>query len=301
MKKTLCIVLAVLMIVGLFSGCAREKEPLRICVDLDYVSWSQYHAADAMKIFLSRVKDLGGPEDVVLDVIPESGVERDTAITRLRTEIMAGEGPDLFIMACDDGTSWKAEALFPIPEKAMENGMFLSLDPYIEDEKFAQWDKLMPQVMAAGRDEYGQQIVPIAYAIPLTFYLESDVPEKPGVETAWQEMLEDKTDVLTAAASWYHTKALTLESEQDDHIEYALGELADYENEELLFTEEELLQRVREILELKKQWTPDMPPDVPVHYQTRVGISYDGFGSYSQTYADNVDPFNGIRPEDPKT
>ena len=32
MKKAICILLSVLIFAGLFSGCSREKEPLRITI-----------------------------------------------------------------------------------------------------------------------------------------------------------------------------------------------------------------------------------------------------------------------------
>ncbi len=49
---------------------------------------------------------------------------------------MSGKGPDVFIVACPGGVfNNPSEALFAVPEKAMQNGLFLTLDDYIENRK----------------------------------------------------------------------------------------------------------------------------------------------------------------------
>ncbi|MBP3704835.1 MAG: hypothetical protein J6I98_04790 [Clostridia bacterium] len=128
----------------------------------------------------------------MLDVLPASGPERANALKRLRTEIMAGEGPDVFIMLCAGGFN-SGEAFFQVPEKAMKNGLFLPLYEYLENAQFMEWDKQTAVIMAVGRDEYGQQLLPMAYTLPLTYYRASDIESvKPGAETTWDDMLADE-------------------------------------------------------------------------------------------------------------
>ena len=115
-------------------GDTESKNPLRICVDLGTT------APDSMMLtdFINRLKDKAGVGDVVVEVIPPyddsrgvpNTVERKTVLARLRTEVMAGEGPDVFIMRYTpywtiaegglmendyEGT----DCLFRYPEKAM--------------------------------------------------------------------------------------------------------------------------------------------------------------------------------------
>lgn len=63
--------------------------------------------------------------------LPTEGAERDNAITRLKTEIMAGKGPDLFLCEQDTyaidgmgyyGTAMTSDPFFTFPEKAMKTG-----------------------------------------------------------------------------------------------------------------------------------------------------------------------------------
>ncbi|MBQ2669028.1 MAG: extracellular solute-binding protein [Clostridia bacterium] len=295
MKKTLCILLAVLMIIGLFSGCAGEPDPLRICVDVDAVNY-QRTCDSTVQEFVEALGMLGGPTDVELDIIPAEASARGSAIQRIRTEIMSGQGPDVFIVLCSAGLNG-CESLFPIPEKIMENNLFLPLDEYMEDAQFTDWNKQIKAVMEAGRNEYGQQIIPLTYTMPITFYRASDVSEKPGKETTWQDMLSDETGVLATAGTWYHMDENVSALYTGAYLEYILGNLADYENEELLFTEEELYQRTTEVLELKEAYEDGQYADVPTHFQTRMRIGYQNIEPDDWT----KDVCRGIYHHEPQT
>lgn len=103
-----------------------------------------------------------GTEFVALtETIPSGGQDRNTLLTRVKTEIMAGKGPDVFLL-CNENRS-DIEYLFPFPQKAMKNHLLLPLDDYIENAEYMEWDKLLPIVMDAGRNEEGQQILPLTF------------------------------------------------------------------------------------------------------------------------------------------
>lgn len=137
----------------------------------------------------------------------------------------------------------------------MEMGLFLPLDEYMENNtQFTEWDKLTQSVMAAGRNENGQQIIPVSYTLPLLCYPKEQVDYTPPHEMCWDDMLNDPELAPIA-----HDLAYCYGWEPDIdglngvtryYMEYVLGEIYDFENETLSFTEDELLQRVNEILEL---------------------------------------------------
>ena len=105
MKKKIVFLLLVMMIISMFSGCAEKApEPLRICVDADAFELRVDSCKETLESFLATVAQMGGPSDVILEFLPESGTERDTMITRIRTEMMAGGGPDVFIVDCQYNT-----------------------------------------------------------------------------------------------------------------------------------------------------------------------------------------------------
>ncbi|MGN0440070.1 MAG: hypothetical protein ACI4HH_04770, partial [Hominenteromicrobium mulieris] len=242
---------------------------------------------------------LGGPENVSFEYLPREGTERETALDRVRTEIMSGGGPDMFIIACNGGIDYMAadvEALFRVPEKSMEAGLFLPLDDYIQNAQFMEWNKLNETVMAAGRTEQGQMLLPMTYTFPLTMFRESDVTLTTTAETTWQDMLNDKTNVLTAAANWTPTM------EEQENFEnqcggpllpYILGDLADYSSEKLLFTEDELLQRITDVIELDVRNKNGEFENVPPYYHW--------FACGGLTGSDFADPHVKVRDQGPIT
>lgn len=216
-KRVLSIILILalsLMSFGGLGGCSGEKKPLRVCVDLSGLVLENDAQLIQLRVdaFLKRVVELGGPEDVEVEYVPDVGdmgepsTERASAITRLRTEIMAGGGPDVFLMACaaeeigSDGLyTPENAALFRFPDNFASSGRFLSLDSYIEDAQFMEWEKLTPAVMAAGSNEqYGQCILPLAYSFPVSVFSAEDAA--PPQRMTYAEMLESGDPVLETAS-----------------------------------------------------------------------------------------------------
>mgnify|MGYP001018028652 FL=1 len=286
---------------GSSSSGTVDKDALRVCVDLEYrAGYTEGKTPEnAFYNLMNTVKSLGGPENVSFEYLPREGTERETALDRVRTEIMSGGGPDMFIIACNGGIDYMAadvEALFRVPEKAMEAGLFLPLDDYIQNAQFMEWNKLNETVMAAGRTEQGQMLLPMTYTFPLTMFRESDVTLTTTAETTWQDMLNDKTNVLTAAANWIPTM------EEQENFEnqcggpllpYILGDLADYSSEKLLFTEEELLQRITDVIELDVRNKNGEFENVPPYYHW--------FACGGLTGSDFADPHVKVRDQGPIT
>ena len=234
-------------------GDPDAKDSLRILVDL---LQDDILEKENLYNFAFSLQESGGLENFIIEVLPDTGAERETAVARLRTEIMAGTGPDVFIIASD--------GLIPYPEEAMENGVFLPLDTYMENSsRFTNWDDQQQTVLAAGRNEEGQQIIPLSYTFPVTVYPQQTLEvDKPDTLLTWNDTLTDPDwkDIYAyindlrdeslvidfdGAARWY------IGSTPD--LEYVVGRIADYKEEELLVTEEELLQRIKEILALREE------------------------------------------------
>ena len=109
-------------------------------------------------------------------------------------------------------------------------------------------------------------------------------------------MLKDKTDVLTAAANWTPTM------EEQENFEnqcggpllpYILGDLADYSSEKLLFTEDELLQRITDVIELDVRNKNGEFENVPPYYHW--------FACGGLTGSDFADPHVKVRDQGPIT
>lgn len=264
MKKFIALMMAVLLLA--LTGCKPDQkdipsdpettEPLRVLIDVEFGSSVFTSAATAMKeykelpskgntvkyaSFQDVITELGGPEDIQLEFPPKSGEERDAYMTALRTEMMAGKGPDVFVCISGLGWCWDRDsrtgqfvnALFQFPQQAMERNMFLPLDSYIEKAQFMEWDKLTSVIMDAGRTDKGQLLLPMTYTIPVVYFKEEDVEFRLDTGLTWKDMLSGPPELVIAAGNSH----MSLQSA-------ALWPIADYKGDKLAVTEEELLEYV---------------------------------------------------------
>ena len=196
MKNTTRLIVILCFICFTISGCDKPVDSLvnvehstgnslpflNVCVDVPSSRGSSWEN------FLSTIRGNGKDFIVITETIPAQGSERDAALTHLRTEIMAGKGPDVFICDCIDpyfiGTGKESQALFPFPENAMDSRIFLPLDEYIADSDSLEWDNQLPNsysftVAAFDREQYN---------------LSEDLP------MTWNEMLESTDPLVQYAA-----------------------------------------------------------------------------------------------------
>ena len=157
----------------------------------------------------------------------------------------------------------------------MENGLFLPLDEYMENNtRFAEWDKLTKPVLDAGRnDRDGQAIIPLAYTMPVRIYKKEDVDlDLTGASYTWDDMIHNPEIAPFAARFADCTEAILLDDgststwRQTEYLPYILGQTANFKEEELSFTEEELLYYVNYMLDSAKTDIPVTEP--PLSYST---------------------------------
>lgn len=233
--------------------------------------------SDPLPKSLAGLPGYGSDFTVQVDSISATGNEYDAALTRLRTEIMAGKGPDLFI--CGQKLYWfvgqtGTESFFHFPEQAMSNHLFMQLDDYIKEAKYIEWDKLQPMVMEAGRNDEGFQLLPLTYTFEATFFDSSYKPESQFPMT-WDEMIDGPDQNIRAAASYARTENI-------------LRELADYDKDAPAFSEDELKRvaaksyatRIALPEELRKD---GQPPNVAMDLEdlSLHGISLTGEQEYT--------------------
>ena len=314
MKKPTALLLAITLILSLF-GCAAEAEeenswakfektqaereetfvaygkdaeemedPLVICMDVEFAQTSAHDPDTVLNDFLLSLEQTGGLSNVQILYVPKEGAERKSKLDRLRIEIMAGGGPDVFIMNCATGGIPTAdisveEPLFRFPEMAMENGFFLPLDSYMENNtRFTEWDKLTQPVLAAGRhEEDGQVIVPVAYTLPVLVYQKSDLDvDLTDACYTWDDMLNNPeiapfASRLADCSDPYFSDGMEnpTVSARGNYFPHILGQVADFEEEELTVTEEELLEYINFILDNAEAIDPETEP--PLSYSSMLG------------------------------
>ena len=265
LKKFVALVLiCALMALGACSAPPRPapepedldpKKTLTICFDLDS-SWDPRHCEfsretsvtytggklrrQAVEGFIRDLKEAGGPENVEVEFIEGYTSDREGQLTRLRAELMAGEGPDLFV-ARNSGTT----DLFLFPEKKMEDGIFLALDKYMDRAQFMEPDKMIAPVFDAGKSKDGRRfLLPMTYSISAAALRSSQLDFDPYEPRPVSDLLEGEGSLSGVLSFWVEEETGAMWG-----IYQAMGQLADYEKEAPAFTKEELSGFFAELLE----------------------------------------------------
>lgn len=293
-KKVLSIILILalaLMSFGGLGGCQKEAKPLRIYIEGIGAGYAEGQKKMNREL-LEQIKAYGGPEDVEIEnyqYTDEEAAEGKSTLTRIRTEMMAGEGPDVFLI----GPSLGWDQLFLMPEKSMDLGLFMPLDDYLDKAQFMEPDRLIDAVVQAGYNEkYGQVLMPLSYQLPVTVFRKEDVSHTPSTETVWQDMLADETGVLQSAAGVYFHYDSDVLPFGRLMIDQSLGTLADYSQRKLTFTEEEMLQRFEDMLALVEKYHSGELDQVPDHYYAYLGNSFQEYNQDS-AFMDRIPNFSG--------
>lgn len=279
MKKKLCILCSIcILLVASFLGCKantsevnsatdhshheesgfredygdkESRKALSICIDMGKSSNMRDgtdFATDAINRFVNDIKFATGMEQVSVLLLPGDGAERESLLDRLRVEILSGIGPDVFLLSAAADFANYSSPLVNFPEKSMANGLFLPLDEYMESNtRFTDWSKQTKVILDAGKSEEGQVIIPLAYTLPVVVYPKEEIKLEPSSNLTMQDILENPETADLGAVMYNGVGKKEIDNDSvgwlihDNSLASMLGKLADFENEKLLFTEEDLM------------------------------------------------------------
>ena len=285
-KVLLCFMLSLAMIFCLFAGCeSKPSEPLQICVDL--TGFGYYGAPDfknAVNNLMADLKLYGIKTEVTTRFIAPEGSEREMEIRKLKTEIMSGNGPDLFLIGQGAAND---VMIFPCPEKAMQNELFLPLDRYLEHAKYMEPEHFLPAVREAGTWDGTQYILPMTYTFPATVFRAEDFSA--DVPMTWQEMAEHADRNVLAAANWARPGAGF-----GNHFIDTFDKIIDAREETVDLPESELQEHMRQILEVNGKYREEKLSGADGHFQANMCVS---FNTFPHPY-EGEDYFHGITPQD---
>ena len=229
MKKLIVLVLCMMITVMPFSACA-EKEPegpVTITIMTEAQANQFYYLNEKLKAIYGGEIQIDFEKlrsDQNLDV-----AEREAELQRVRTEIMAGEGPDIFYLPTS--TAMMFEGVFTNVAEAMNNGIFLPLDDYIAESEIFDPEDYIEPILEAGKADKGQMVVPLVYDIPLIL-VEKSFADKLGKNTITLDELLNCGDERTLARA-----AGSIAFDRTAHL---IPGLADYSTGNLTMSEDEL-------------------------------------------------------------
>lgn len=228
-------------------------------------------------------KEIYGDLNVEFFVLSEDTQERETQISSLRVEIMAGGGPDGYLLSSPTSNmTFNGEghpaALFPDVQRTMQAGAFLPLDDYIKESEYLCSEDHFASVFDTGKTDEGQVVLPITYYASVFLLDKAQLADPDFTPKTWDELVNcDDTAVLKVVRNNLYTWCGA-----------GIPRIADYATEKTILTEENLTAQFEDLLA--------MPASESFDEETALIQS----GSYAQTdegmayYAQNQDTVNAL-------
>lgn len=215
------------------SSTAQEGDPVVLCIE-DSFEQDAYELENYLKA-------TGVETEYEFLVLPNNTEDRETELTRLRTEIMAGEGPDAFILnATVPGTVTDSgeplEALFPNVEKSMYSHLFLDLEDMAQSSEIIDLESCNKTVMDVGVTGEGRFLLPLTYTFSGLILDPSILNDPAYVFTSLDELLQSDEEAFKGIMAWGTFRLFP----------DCLGLLADYTGQNLLVTQDSLQQAIEQ-------------------------------------------------------
>lgn len=171
--------------------------------------------------------------EVRIQRLPDDKAEREIEIQKLRTEIMAGKGPDVYLI---DGGEEYGEEFLPLlenPYQTMQSGALAPLDALMEEDSYWEDDTYSDVILKAGQYDGHQYILPMS----VSYYVlsrETDMEEMTEDTLGeWLEQARNSQDIRLKTAFWSSLWAQSARWMQP---------AVDYERGEVLFNKEKWIK-----------------------------------------------------------
>ncbi|MEG2652913.1 MAG: extracellular solute-binding protein [Ruthenibacterium sp.] len=161
-----------LLLCGCLFLCACGATPqttggtLRVCLDEEtlylYRPWVQRFAQENPDVKIEYVKIPSSFSVKTGQSTPQLIEKRAQFLEKLRVDIMAGKGPDVYI-ANTYYAGDPTQDLFPDLEKSMRAGVFANAEELMQQDKSFDRSAFLPQVMRAGQMDGKQYLFPLGY------------------------------------------------------------------------------------------------------------------------------------------
>ena len=149
----ICVYLALVM-----TGCMGEKHTdkkatLTVLTEQAFESTVQMRA--------SAMEDENENLDIQVEVLPLDMTIRENEIQKLQIEIMAGKGPDLYVLSAPMEMSTVEPDLFDNPYQIIQSGAFAPLDSYMDEDSYSKEGSYKKEFLEVGKHGGKQYLLPL--------------------------------------------------------------------------------------------------------------------------------------------
>ena len=170
-------ILVILLLVAIsFTGCSKEPPVFRIVMESPsngFVVAAEDHYLSSERfdeLVHTAIEQFNTAyEDIKFEIewLPKEGEAREIRLEQLRVEMMAGKGPDIFILPTT--VQFHRENLILDVEQAMRNGLFADLSEYYDADDDLGKEVLATEVMDAGVVGGRRYVLPLRYNLPVAY------------------------------------------------------------------------------------------------------------------------------------
>lgn len=229
MKRKLAICLSILTFCAFASGCGTDvelnskserldDEASTIYVVSEYATDATHGGSESHSQVYSLLIDIIAEfqlahKDIKIELtmLPLDEAERAATLQKMRTEIMAGKGPDVFLSPVgkvrsgapevdETGLHYTAvDPLFIDVERSMRNHMFLDLSSYYDTDSELKTEELKKEIMDAGVYDGKRYVLPLSWNMPIVAVDRTAVKEMGIDEAVFSQSVYDIFDAALAA------------------------------------------------------------------------------------------------------
>lgn len=248
MKRLGIFCLIVFLIIQI--GCSREtKTDTNECITLQVVTEMTDKFLDqTMQIEQWVDKFESEHENVNIEILNLSTME-ETARQRLQTELMAGKGPDILLLQTAEWwqhltAECKMNPLIADVQLAMKNGLFYDISEFYDADTALGIDALEPTVMNAGILDGKRYVLPLRYNM-LVAYVDKELFEESGMSlNLFEQDIINVWNAIVQHGDGRIAKAAEIRGGLNCSLNL-IGNLIDYEKQEVLLTKEKLAEYFR--------------------------------------------------------
>ncbi len=283
MKKGIKRSLLVLLALGLLFcwGCgkpaAEDDGVLRVLV----TSTSEDRLAERVtQSFRQTHPDV----PVELEYLPLDAQEQALYLEQLQVEIMAGRGPDVFLIT-------SRTPVFADVEQSIHNGLLLDISAFYDRDDSLPKDGFAPVVRDAGVVDGGRYVLPLNYNFPV-LYVDTQQLAAAGLSL---DTLGCGLSGLAAVYEKLGEKAVTFDITQLEffYLPNFFPEVINYENQEVTWEKAQLVQWLTQYRQLhthtQGEYLPWMGASISEYVGNNNYLGKEGYCVYMGTLEDLVD------------
>ena len=274
-----CIVFVILLGLAFYSGCGTvEEEDHSLWIFVDY--YSERQVDKIAQSFQQAHPDV----PLRIEYVPRDAAERELYLEQLRTKIMAGQGPDVFLLD-------KYSEVFSDVEQSMYNGLFLDISTYYDEDTALEKDGFAQSIMDAGVVDGARYILPLYYNFPV-LYVDTLQLASAGISlNALGKGLSGLAEVMQKLGK---TAVLTDYGQLEYYyLQNFFGELIDCETQKVTWSKSQLVEflcQYRELLILTEgEYMPWFDVGIYNYISDEKHLGQDGSCIYWGTLYDLVD------------